>query len=641
MMARPVVLGNNSLTVGLDENGYVHDFYYPYVGLENLTTARSNPHYIGVWVDGKFSWLHENFWQKDINFQDDALIGKSTFLNNELKLKLTIKDFVDCSHNTFARKVTVNNLSDKSREIRIFFHQTFQISADGRGDTAMYVPDGHYILDYKGRCSILAYAEHGTNNSFDQWAVGNTGIEGKEGTYKDAEDGKLSNSVVEHASVDSVMRCSLNIDANREEEVRYWLCVSDSQDKLEAMHRLMLNGGFYKRLRATKQHWWDWLDLSNNHKSVVDKKYLPVINKSLMIIKTHIDKHGGIIASCDSSIYNYGRDYYSYVWPRDGAYAIWPLIKLGYEHEAKKYFEFCNNIITKRGYLMHKYQPDLAIGSTWHPLLHGKNKELAIQEDETASIIIMLGKFLEATGDLDYIKELYNSLISPAANFMAAFIDKSTRLPHASYDLWEEKFLTTTYTASTVYSALITAADIALRLDKNEDNEYWKNQSVLIKNHSSTFYSPDKRAYIKGFILTEKGLQTDNTLDVSSLYGAFMYGYGQESELKNTAEQIENLLLSKSPSGGIPRYEYDKYFTSEPPYMGNPWFVTTLWMSQYYSRMGFKERAVELVDWAVDKSLASGALSEQVDPSNGSIVGVTPLVWSHAELINAILDLEA
>jgi GH15 family glucan-1,4-alpha-glucosidase len=33
-------------------------------------------------------------------------------------------------------------------------------------------------------------------------------------------------------------------------------------------------------------------------------------------------------------------------------------------------------------------------------------------------------------------------------------------------------------------------------------------------------------------------------------------------------------------------------------------------------------------------------LSEQINPANGTPVGVTPLVWSHAELINTLLDLE-
>jgi GH15 family glucan-1,4-alpha-glucosidase len=61
-MARPVVLSNGQLFVGLDENALVHDFYYPYVGLENLTNARSLQHKIGVWVDGVFSWTDDGTW---------------------------------------------------------------------------------------------------------------------------------------------------------------------------------------------------------------------------------------------------------------------------------------------------------------------------------------------------------------------------------------------------------------------------------------------------------------------------------------------------------------------------------------------------------------------------------------------------
>jgi len=32
-------------------------------------------------------------------------------------------------------------------------------------------------------------------------------------------------------------------------------------------------------------------------------------------------------------------------------------------------------------------------------------------------------------------------------------------------------------------------------------------------------------------------------------------------------------------------------------------------------------------------------LSEQFDPETGAPLGVTPLVWSHAELVNTLLDL--
>jgi GH15 family glucan-1,4-alpha-glucosidase len=118
-------------------------------------------------------------------------------------------------------------------------------------------------------------------------------------------------------------------------------------------------------------------------------------------------KRHGLIASCDSSIYNYGKDYYSYVWPRDGAYAVWPLIRVGIFDEAKQFFSFCRDIIHPDGYLMHKYQPDRAIGSTWHPLIHGKHNELAIQEDETAIVIYMLGEYFETSKDTEFVQSLY------------------------------------------------------------------------------------------------------------------------------------------------------------------------------------------------------------------------------------------
>jgi GH15 family glucan-1,4-alpha-glucosidase len=41
----------------------------------------------------------------------------------------------------------------------------------------------------------------------------------------------------------------------------------------------------------------------------------------------------------------------------------------------------------------------------------------------------------------------------------------------------------------------------------------------------------------------------------------------------------------------------------------------------------------------MDRRLDSGVLAEQFDPENGQPLIVVPLVWSHAELINTLLDL--
>lgn len=638
-MARSVILGNSGLTVGLDESGLVHDFYYPYVGLENLTTARMQVHHIGIWIDGEFSWLNDGSWHGRIDFETNELMSCIDLQNDKLGIKIHFRDFVDANHDIFARQLTLTNLTDKSRDIRIFFHQVFQISALGRADTVMYVPEGPYILDYKGRCTILAYAENEDGEPFDQYAAGNAGIEGKEGTFRDAEDGELSMSPVEHGGVDSTIRVSTTLDANDSTKIRYWLAVSDSQSRLDALHELMLNGGFHKRMHATSQHWFDWLAIAEPKLHSLDKEHTEAVKKSLMVIKAHTDEHGGIIASCDSSIYNYGRDYYSYVWPRDGAYVMWPLIKLGYHKEPRAFFEFCRSILTPEGYLMHKYQPDRAIGSTWHPLVHGKRKELAIQEDETAIVVFMMAEYYLHSQDKEYALHLLESFIIPACDFMTRFIDADTKLPHASYDLWEEKFLSSTYTTAITYRALMEAVSLATELGSNYPaiND-WRKTAQQLRKASRMYFSDKTNAYIKGFLYIDGKCTIDDVLDVSSFYGAWRFDYGEENTIIQTLDTIENKLLDKSPSGGSPRYEYDGYFRSDPAYSGNPWFVTTLWLAQYYATQGENIRAKSLIQWTMDHALPSGVLSEQVTPKDGTIVGVTPLVWSHAELINAILD---
>ncbi len=639
-MARPVMLGNGSLTVGLSEQGLVHDFYYPYVGLDNLTTARSVHHKIGVWVDNTFSWVDDGSWDITVNFEADALISAIRMQSDKLQVELLFNDFVDHESNTFCRRITVRNQAENQREIRLFTHQVFQVSRSGRADTALFVPDDNYLLDYKGRCSLLIYGEREDGTTFDQFAVGNYGIEGKEGTYKDAEDGELSGSAVEHGGVDSVMRYTLQLEGGQSDVINYWIIASDSQFDSEKIHAVIKKEGLANRLAAVRQHWHEWLATGANTLHGLDAEFLEPLKKSLMIIKVHTDRRGGVIASADSSIYNYGRDYYSYVWPRDGAFAMWPLIRLGYSEEPKRFFEFCRDVLAPGGYLMHKYQPDRAIGSTWHPLLHGDHKELPIQEDETASIIYMLGEYYEHSHDEDFVRNLYDTLIQPAANFLSGFTDEQTGLPHASYDLWEEKFLTNTYTVAIVYQALLVASDFAEKFGFPDDATNWTSSANKILSNSDIFFDPERELLRKGFLLQQDGsLVFDNTLDVSSMYGVMMFGLHTSTDnLKRTVTQVENILLDKSPAGGTPRYENDHYFESNPTFLGNPWFVTTLWMAQYYARTGNMDKARQYITWTMDHATSSGVLAEQVNPTDGTSISVSPLVWSHAELANTILD---
>ncbi len=640
-MGRPVVLSNGSMFVALNEDGLVHDFYYPYVGLENLTTARSAMHKIGVWADGNFSWTSDTVWSISVDFEDEALISNIVMTNEEMGLELHFQDFVDSSVNAFCRHIKVVNKYEHQRDVRIFMHQVFQISHAGRADTALYEPDGNYLVDYKGRCSLLIYAENGDGTPFDQYAVGNYGIEGKEGTFKDAEDGELSNNPVEHGGVDSVIRLLVPLGGAQARTLDYWVICASSQQDADTIHEQLRQEGLAARVRAVRSWWVKWMDVSRPKLAKLDSRYRELSKKSLLIIKAHTDVRGGILASGDSSIFNYGRDYYCYCWPRDGAYAIWPLMRLGYKQEARNFFEFCRDIISKDGYMMHKYQPDRSIGSTWHPLVHGQRRELAIQEDETAIVIIMLGEYLKHSGDREFVELLYDTLVRPSAQFMRSYIDKATMLPHASYDLWEEKFLTSTYTAAVTYASLKVAAMFAKEFEYPDDNVAWTGAADRIASNFSILFNKERRAFCKGLLLNaDNSITYDNTLDISSMYGTMMFGpEGTKPMLDETVRLIERTLMDHSPSGGSPRYEQDNYMRTDNDYQGNPWFITSFWLAQYYHEQGQTERAHEIMAWAASKTTASGVFSEQIDPKNSQQRSVAPLVWSHAEYINTALDL--
>jgi len=437
-MPKALTLGNGNVLVCFDRHAQVRDLYFPYVGLENHVGGHFT-HRIGVWVDGVFNWISDKNWEVIIESEKNALVGNIIAINQSLGIKLQFHDVVYNEKNIFVRKIFVKNVNDKSREIRLYFGHEFELYESHRGDTAYFDPINNAVVHYNGKRVFLINGRC-ENKKFDDYTTGIFQIYGKEGSYKDAEDGILSKNPIEHGPVDSVLGFYKTFEPNEEKIIHYWMAMGTSIKEVQELNEYVLKRTPDHLLKTTHDFWSAWINKVQFSFHDLDERIVELFKKSLFIIRAHSDNGGAIIASGDSDMLQKGKDTYSYMWPRDAAFSALALDMAGDVNVSQRLFKFCNGVITDSGYFMHKYRPDGSLGSSWHPWVRDGEPALPIQEDETALVIYSLWTHYKKSRDLEFIESVYNSLIKKAADFMVSFIDLKTGLPKSSYDLWEEKY---------------------------------------------------------------------------------------------------------------------------------------------------------------------------------------------------------
>ncbi len=647
-MAKALTLGNGKILVNLDEFGLVRDFYFPRVGLENHVAGHF-VHRVGVWVDGRLSYLNDGSWRIEVDCEANVLAGRTSALNAELQLALHFTDIVYNEKNIFVRKLTVTNLAAVKRNIRVFFGQQFEIAESHAAHTAYYDPIHHVIIHYRNQRAFLIGAQL-EGKMFDDYSTGVFAAEGKEGTHRDAEDGLLAKNNIEHGQADSVIGLSADYASEETKIIYYWLAAAHSPREAIGLHNYVLGKGPGHLIQTTRNYWKAWVSRRSFSFYGLTPAMITLFHKSLFIIRSHADHGGGVIASGDSNVLQMGKDTYAYVWPRDASLSALALAEAGDGLVARSFFQFCNQTISEGGYFMHKYSPDGSLGSSWHPWLRDGRTELPIQEDETALVIHSLWRYYELTKDLEFIEEVYNSLIKKAADFMVLYRDGETGLPKPSYDLWEEKWGVSTFTASAVYGALMAASRFARLLGKLKSEDVYRRAAGEIRTALlESLYDQRRGLFLRFFHArsragNEQAVEFDSTVDASAAYGVFAFGVlpPEDGRLRQAWDLSVERLECRSGVGGLARYEGDGYYRSTHVGPGNPWFVPTLWLAQYRLAQAKTEKDLEPVkaafEWAVKHASLSGIMSEQIHPQNGRPLSVAPLVWSHAEYVRTIIQ---
>jgi oligosaccharide amylase len=642
-MTRHLVLGNGNMLVCTDKNALIRDLYYPYVGQENHVSG--NVHRIGVFVDGAFSWLNEGEWSIDIRYKKDSLVSEVKAVCNRLGVELVMSECVHFEKNVYLRNLKVKNNSDNKRKIKIFFSQHFHISEDTIGDSILYDPKTNSIVNYKGKRYFLMGGKSSEGN-FDDYAVGVAGgIDNLAGTYVDCEDGVLSKNSVEHGSTDSAIGFSLNVEKRGEEELDYWIAIGQRYYEVVEIQEFVLKNKPAKLMKETEEYWVNWVNKKNVDFNGLGEDIVSLFKRSLLIIRAQTDNHGATMAANDTHTLRFKRDTYSYMWPRDGALISRSLDHAGHSYLTKKFFRFCSEVISRDGYLMHKYNPDGSLGSSWHSWLKGDKIQLPIQEDETALVLDAFWKHYDKYGDSDgMIKKMYRGFIKKMGDFLVDFRDAKTGLPKESYDLWEEKLGVHTFTCATTYAGLVAMSKFAEVFGKKKDSKEYLRIAEKMKAATLKYTFDEERGiFVKGIYFDKDNkLHMDKTIDSSTFYGLFGFGLLDidDPRLLRTIDETLEVLWRDDGCSGLARYEDDMYHRVRGR-GENPWIISTMWLAEYYIARAKKvedlELAKDLFDWVVEKALPSGVLSEQLDPVTSKPLSVAPLTWSHASYVVSVI----
>jgi len=641
-MPRDIPVGNGSLLVTFDKDYQIRDVYFPNVGKENHTEGHAFR--FGMMVDQRLAWSDQG-WDLDLEYLPETLVTRVRGRQHDLQVAFESQDCVDFHENIFLRKLKIKNLSSSDRTVRLFFHQDFYISEVDVGDTALFDPQLQAIIHYKGPRYFLINVAGEDFQGVSQFATGLKGQPGREGTWRDAEDGHLEGHPIAQGAVDSTIGVELDLRADGEKTMFYWIAAGTSHREVRLLDRLVRDKTPEGLIERTASYWRFWVNSEDLDYGNLPPKIVDCYKRSLLIVRTQIDNNGAIIAANDTDVLLFNRDTYSYVWPRDAALVAHAMDKAGFFEIAKRFYFFSKDLIRPEGYFLHKYNPDGTLASSWHPWVKDGHPQLPIQEDETALVIWALWKHFEKYRNVEFVKPLFRPLVTRAADFLDSYRSPETGLPYPSYDLWEERHGILTFTTACVWAGLDAATKFCLGFGELERASRYRRAASEVKAGMDRYlFREDLGRFARMIVPDGKGgFSVDATVD-ASLYALFAFGAYEvrEPRVVSTMKAVKDRLWVATDVAGLARYENDAYHRVSRDVPGNPWFICTLWLAQYsIARAQTEEELAEalpVISWAADRALKSGVLAEQVDPFTDAPLSVSPLTWSHATVVLTVME---
>ncbi|MEZ4741826.1 MAG: glycoside hydrolase family 15 protein [Bdellovibrionota bacterium] len=311
-----------------------------------------------------------------------------------------------------------------------------------------------------------------------------------------------------------------------------------------------------------------------------------------------------------------------------------------------------------------------------------------------AITLIKFANFLLDKGERWYVLENLYKPVLPALSPIKMDLEfVAQNWQQQGFDYWEEVKGLHFSTAMVQRKALLKGAELALKLDDAYAARYYLEKVKDIEELLKKFWNPQK-GYIESTIEQTSGVwksQLDISVILGVLHGATNDGLYSINDLKvmETARRIEDVFANIFPinqaetgneAPAIGRYPEDSYDGYSVNGEGNPWFIATFAMAEYYFALekyasaasvdsknyrlycalvslekcqvytndkpafirkikeGLRAKAEGFLARADFHSDSEGHMSEQMNRYHGFMQGARDLTWSYAAHVSALLQ---
>ena len=538
---------------------------------------------------------------------------------------LELNDTVDIDQAAFLRNIHVVNMREEAREVRLFMHQAFTINDSASAiDTARYLHEYGAIKHYQGDTAFIIGGQSETGRGFDQHSIGAFGTPTQEGTFRDADDGELSMGNVEYGRVDSTIRFSLTIPAQDSRYVQYWIAAGETHKSALTIHKNIRQNGVHVRIQRTLKEWHEWVKPIAPVIEKIDATFKDSFIKSLLLIKSHINSNGSIVSANTEQASPQATLSSTYA----ASAVVWPLIRLGYVHEPRQFFDFYRRVLKEFGTVPSLVRSDGSAAPDLSTTSHGKISAASDNTAGSAFLLFMFGQFQQAHQDSDLLNDFYDSFVKPLATSLTLLVDNKTMLPKDSDD---QPALT--YTVAVACAALQSASDMAEKSGDADNAVAWKLASVDMSTAAQRLLVDQATDLIKP---AAKNIG-DTLLDSSAIFSSFMFGLlpsdstSVDTSIQRMASTLNDSLLGIPASLNINQPTYDSCST-----------ISSLWLAQYFIEHNKIEDALAIIQRIIDSSSATYQLPETIyEDADKTRSNFSSSCWAHAEFVSTILDMIA